>query len=746
MKTHGEAVLDRFSLANDQSHKASEQSTSYDVRNDDEKNSTSRNPVANTKKIDFSEILDDPKLDDSSKSIELGKLLCRLSSNGNTAQVKSLLQGRARNYIDLDYKDEGGATALIQASCFGHFDVVKQLLDSGASPNNQDNSKWTALMWASNNGHKDIMELLVLNGASENIKSAAGFSAADLAHSSNISKDSKMASYLQKPTARKGAIGDTGVGVDDDWYDKGFEEDKFEEQMQESERRRRMFLESSLNLEVDLSSMGIDDDGEDQFTLGEDEDGNPNEFVWNSCLHDQMFVCSSEDINIIFDVAITKMQPQRSSAQKPIPANLIFLAARYAHYYDLIDLREQIFHLSITKITAAIEKNKTDMTILSFWLSNVTLLLYYLKKDAKLASETASYQLQLSELLQEIFTKLVQDAKTRISAILDASLLDSETITGMEDLRFEGQWSVFKSRSNTKAPQNTNIATASLPGRRASPSPRNLTSLLSSIEFILEAYEVHSMIILQVIRQIFLWLGAEIFNRILSKRIYHCRSRAMQIRLNLSALEDWLRTHMPYMDSDDSKGKIGQNNTVKYSVTASQIARDSLGPAIQLLQWLQCLTSVANDADTVKSTIEALDLLNSKQLVKAAKEYRFEVGEPPISSEMLKRLPSLKEDALNHVTSPKPDNHKLTQQNQDAESQKKTKDANNNNDPHGQENQKVEFETKNQLPKYYNNDSLYRDTNVWLDFVYPTMADLVASYGSGIGGVDREGKESIHLL
>lgn len=52
------------------------------------------------------------------------------------------------------------------------------------------------------------------------------------------------------------------AGVEDDFYDSGLANDRFEEEMMENEMRRRMMMESAVNLEVDLSSLGLDEQAE----------------------------------------------------------------------------------------------------------------------------------------------------------------------------------------------------------------------------------------------------------------------------------------------------------------------------------------------------------------------------------------------------------------------------------------------------------------------------------------------------
>ena len=104
-------------------------------------------------------------------------------------------------------------------------------------------------MWAMTNRHKDIAKMLLDNGASPTIKSSSGRTAFDFA-----APNSEITDFLQREGYH---IGD--VGVEGDFYDTGFSQDRFEQEMEESEMRRRMMMESSMNLEVDLSSLGMDE-------------------------------------------------------------------------------------------------------------------------------------------------------------------------------------------------------------------------------------------------------------------------------------------------------------------------------------------------------------------------------------------------------------------------------------------------------------------------------------------------------
>lgn len=70
-------------------------------------------------------VVDDSHLPKEEKQEQLQSLFSRAASNGDIRCVRSMLNGPAREYIDIDAEDEDGNTPLIHASCFGHADVVR---------------------------------------------------------------------------------------------------------------------------------------------------------------------------------------------------------------------------------------------------------------------------------------------------------------------------------------------------------------------------------------------------------------------------------------------------------------------------------------------------------------------------------------------------------------------------------------------------------------------------------------------
>ncbi|EFW98578.1 dil and ankyrin domain containing protein [Grosmannia clavigera kw1407] len=668
-------------------------------------------------------------LSDEEKRATLQRALNMAASNGNVEQVRRLLKGRTRRFMDVNAEDEDGTPPLIYASCFGHEAVVQALIEAGADVDRQDRNAWSALMWAMTNRHKGIAKLLLDNGASTEAKTSSGRTAFDF-----VAPDSEMSYYLHDSGYNIG-----NAGVTDDFYNPGFSQDRFEEEMAENEMRRRMMMESARDLEVDLGNVGIDDQPEAM-----DEFEEQPEFDWTRCLNDQMFVFQESDLDRILDIVISNMTPQRSPSQKPVPANVVFLSARYAHYHASADLLEKLLVSAMDKINDVVERHQWDMTILAFWISNVTLLLHYLKKDAGLLSATTDFQAQLAELINEIFVLIVRDAERRLDKVLDPAMLEHETIPGFEDIAFQHEWKLFRRKKEVKEEPLERRFRPPSPKQRAKPAPRNVTSLLSSTLFVLDLYDVHSVITGQCIAQLLYWLGAELFNRIMCNRKYLARTKAMQIRMNISILEDWARAN------NRVPGHYEHGELRASGEPTVEAARRHLEPVIQLLQWLQCFSSLAaDDLEALVGTLQQLRALSPQQLIHAAEHYRSEVGEKGLPKSALRYLLAVQKEAALRREQREQRNRRKTMSPGGKEVLAAAKSLKDKKAalPQIQLPQSVPATPISQVFPGDDDDDddesdapthLLLDPALMLPFTLPSATDMLVSYGAGFGGVNRE--------
>lgn len=450
-----------------------------------------------------------------------------------------------------------------------------------------------------------------------------------------------------------------------------------------------------------------------------------------------MFVFQEHELDRILDIIITKMTPQRSPSQKPVPANMIFLSARYAHYHASPDLLERLLVTAMDLINDKVEACQWDMTILAFWISNATLLLHYLKKDAGLVEATSEFQTQLADLINEIFILIVRDAERRLDKVLDPAMLDHETIPGFEGITFQNEWKLFKRKTTVKEEPLEKRYRPPSPKARAKPSPRNVTSLLSSTVFVLDLYDIHSVITTQIISQLLYWIGAELFNRVMSNRKYLARTKAMQIRMNVSLLEEWARTNNRQAEHYEG------GETKSTGETTADASRRHLAPVIQLLQWLQCFSSLGeDDLEALVGTLQQLKRLTPQQLIHAATHYRAEVGEKRLPKSATKYLLEIQKEAAlkrdrrrSRAASPLPKDASVpsTPVKRSSGNGLGGSPPSAQSTPASGHDLAADDWDEDEAPP-----NLLMDPALMLPFTLPSVTDMLISYGAGFGGVNRE--------
>lgn len=104
-------------------------------------------------------------------------------------------------------------------------------------------------MWATTNHHVEIAKLLLDHGASLETKTGTGRTAWDF-----ISLDPDISQFVSTHGYPMGTVGVTG-----DYYDGGFSQDRLEDDVAEQDMKRRLLMESAANLEVDLASLGLNE-------------------------------------------------------------------------------------------------------------------------------------------------------------------------------------------------------------------------------------------------------------------------------------------------------------------------------------------------------------------------------------------------------------------------------------------------------------------------------------------------------
>ncbi|PIA13899.1 hypothetical protein COEREDRAFT_99309 [Coemansia reversa NRRL 1564] len=465
-----------------------------------------------------------------------------------------------------------------------------------------------------------------------------------------------------------------------------------------------------------------------------DSDGEARQtFDWDSLQLDQMYVISPATVPQFLHAVVKDIQPTQwlqSSVQAEhrfVPASMIFLAARFAHYLGTPDFLETFLAEAIASIIHEVQSHKSDPISLAFWMSNMHTLIYFLKRDSTLVQITSDAQGRICECMHDAYALLIRAMEAELEPLLDAGLLAHEPMPEMfADVRFEAERSQRLSmfffggqadasrksadgrplrrsqtllragrprRSSILAPAQrpTGLAadepatavgevpawigalqqirgsadeprtsTATGIAKRASsgdtfvsgrsssdnarsaaalfsmPSPRTIAFMLDKLVDLLGLCELHPSIAWGVIRQVFWYLGSEAFNRVLTTRDFSSRSRAMQIRLNVTQLSDWVRANEALLPVSTDGTQKGDG-----AATADALLfRAHFDPLVELLELLQCLTHLPDLGEYFETTAK-MQHLNVLQQETTAANYRYEVQEPRIAGEITEYLQNI---------------------------------------------------------------------------------------------------------
>jgi len=616
-----------------------------------------QSPSANSENsyIFEDEILDDPVLLNRQKREKIFKLFMWAASNGDFDKLKGLLENEEkRKWIDINGKDENGCTALIYTACFAHAKCAYLLIKHGADVDIADKFGWTALVWASNNHHDELVRIMLAGGANRDLKLSTGKSLKD--YVMHIPENEKLLRILSNPP----------TPFNPDYkFDNG-------EPLFEYDPLFNYKLSNTALSEIDkLLEEEIDDD----FFMP---------FSWDKCDGDQMFVFDEAQLETLCDYIVLCIQPLKQPDKIYTPANIIFLSARYAYYYNSTELLKKFFDTILKKVGLLLKKlqKKPDINLNIFWLTNLLQLSCYLKKDTELVVNTVEYQYEISELVNEYYINLIEHLEERLEDVIEPSLMQYNTIPGIEDIKFESSFSRlgrrmgFKAqleKGNSRLPKKSTKISGS---RLAQFSPQTVINILSSILRALRIYRVHTSVIQQIIQQLLYFINSEIFNRLLTDSDYCCRSKAMQIRLNISNIEDWIRETIQFISDLDSKEIEDVEEGHQYFIN-NQFMRQ-LAPSIKLCQLLQVCTSftdlesffdiaetivkeelasaiASNDGCTTITNTESGNAnISMAQMRIVFDLYRYEINEPKINHDIIKyinrQIKRIKEEEKNGIS------------------------------------------------------------------------------------------------
>ncbi|XP_060770464.1 unconventional myosin-Vc isoform X2 [Neoarius graeffei] len=311
-----------------------------------------------------------------------------------------------------------------------------------------------------------------------------------------------------------------------------------------------------------------------------------------------------EDEGRLVQTLILELKP-RGVVVSMIPglvAHLLFMCIRHADYLNDGEKLKSLMHAIITGIKQVTTNHQENFEMLSFWLSNTYHLLNCLKqysgeeefmkhntprqnKNCLQKFDLSDHRQVFSDLAIHIYHQFINMMEDALFPMIVPGILEHESLQGISSMKPTG----FRKRSNSM------LGDGLREGEGQNYSISSILQLLSDFHSCMAQQGMDQQLQGQALRQLFYLIGATSLNSILLRKdLCSCR-KGMQIRCNISYLEEWLR----------DKGLQGYN------------VMETLGPLSQAAWLLQVNKTTDSDAAEIQqrchelSPVQIVKILNS---------------------------------------------------------------------------------------------------------------------------------------
>ncbi|XP_072134310.1 unconventional myosin-Vc isoform X2 [Mobula birostris] len=312
-----------------------------------------------------------------------------------------------------------------------------------------------------------------------------------------------------------------------------------------------------------------------------------------------MLECKAEDEEKLIKNLILDLKPRGVVVNMipGLPAYILFMCVRYADDTNDADMLKSLMNSLTAGIKEVAKNHNADFEILSFWLSNnvhfLNCLKQYSGEEEFMKHNTSQqnsqclrnfdlseYRQILSDLAIHIYQQVIQVMENDLQPMIVPGMLEHESLQGISSMKPTG----LRKRSSSFLDEADHYT---------------ISSILQQLSYYFTTMCQHGMdmdLIKQAVKQLFFQIGAVTLNNLfLRKDMCSCR-KGMQIRCNISYLEEWL------------KEKNMQSSSAKDTL-------ESLSQAAWLLQ-----VNKTTD-DDVKEICERCSSLTSVQIVKILNSY-----------------------------------------------------------------------------------------------------------------------------
>jgi myosin-5 len=271
-----------------------------------------------------------------------------------------------------------------------------------------------------------------------------------------------------------------------------------------------------------------------------------------------MFAFEMEDHPKIVRALIVDLKPATAKRMLPgLPAYIIFMMIRHTDHVNDENKFRTLMNGVINAIKKLIKKKSEEPEYGALWLTNIARLLHNLKQysgDRKFQDKNTTkqnsqalchfdlvdYRQVLCDLALWIHTVMVKAMTDQIGNLITPALMEHDAIPGLSS--GPSNTGVSRSRANSSAVSTPSGDSA---GDGVATDPQNaMESLKKKLDQFLKMVTDFGMdpeLIVGVFKQIYYFMGATSLNCLLLRKNLCHWAKGMQIRYNLSHIEDWAR-------------------------------------------------------------------------------------------------------------------------------------------------------------------------------------------------------------
>ncbi|XP_043532996.1 unconventional myosin-Vc [Chiloscyllium plagiosum] len=257
-----------------------------------------------------------------------------------------------------------------------------------------------------------------------------------------------------------------------------------------------------------------------------------------------MLECKTEDEEKLIKNLILDLKPRGVVVNMipVLPASILFMCIRYADDSNDAEMLKSLMNSLLDGIKTVTKNHSEDFEMLSFWLSNSVHFLNCLKQYSGEEEfmkyntpqqnsqclknfDLSEYRQILSDLAIHIYQQLIQVMEDDLQPMIVPGMLEHESLQGISSMKPTG----LRKRSSNYQEEVDKYT---------------ISSILQQLSYYFTTMCQHDMdtdLTKQAVKQLFFLIGTITLNNLfLRKDMCSCR-KGMQIRCNISYLEEWLK-------------------------------------------------------------------------------------------------------------------------------------------------------------------------------------------------------------